>query len=113
MARPTRNVIASGEAAWDGEVDSNFSIMTDTPFPLLLAANTGALPAASSYDGCLALVGTTASARLYISNGTSWVLYDAKSAYVANSTAADVPTMATDLNTLLTALKNAGLMASS
>ena len=113
MARPERNVIPSGEAAWDGEVDSNFSILTDSPFPLLLAANTGALPTASSYDGCLALVGTTSAARLYISNGSSWVLYDAKAAHLADSTASDVPTMASDFNDLLSALQTAGLMATS
>lgn len=113
MARPARNVIPSGEAAWDGEVDSNFSMLTDTPFPILLAANIGALPTASSYDACLALVGTTSAARLYISNGSSWVLYDPKAAYVADSVAADVATMAADFNSLLSALKTAGLMASS
>lgn len=113
MARPTRNVIASGEAAWDGEADSNFALFTEGPFPILLAANTGALPAASSYDACLALVGTTSAARLYISNGTSWNLYDAKAAHLANSTASDAATMAADFNGLLTALQNAGLMATS
>ena len=113
MAKPIRNIIASGEANWDAEADINFSLLTEGPFPILLAANTGALPAAANYDACLALVGTTAAARLYISNGTSWVLYDAKAAYVPNSTATDVPTMATNLNSLLTALKDAGLMAAS
>lgn len=113
MARPVRNVIASGEAAWDGEVDSNFSILTDGPFPMALYANVGALPVASSYDACLALVGTSSAARMYKSNGTSWELYDAKAAYLANSTAADAAALATDFNNLLTALKDAGLMASS
>ncbi len=111
MARPTRNLISSGEAAWDGEVDTNFSIMTDSPFPIASYGNIGALPAASSYDDCLAHV--RADDRLYISNGSSWELYDRKSAFVADSTASDATQMATDFNTLLAALIAADLMASS
>lgn len=116
MARPTRNVIASGEAAWDIEADSNFALITETPFPVCLAADTTALQAlapAANYDACLALVGTSSAARLYISNGTAWVLYDAKAAYLANSAAVDVAGLATDFNALLAALKTAGLMATS
>jgi outer membrane murein-binding lipoprotein Lpp len=112
MARPERNVIASGEAAWDGEVDSNFAMLTDAPFPLFLVANTSLLPAAGGYDACLALVGTTANAKLYISNGTSWVAYQ-QAAHQANTTAADVAAMATDFNALLAKLQAAGIMASA
>ena len=111
MARPQRNVIGSAEAAWDGEVDSNFSIITETPFPIASFATVGALPTASSYDDCLAHV--QADDRLYISNGSSWILYDRKSALVADSTASDATQMATDFNLLLAALKTASLMASS
>lgn len=111
MARPTRNIIASAEAAWDGEVDSNFSIITESPFPIASYATTGALPAASSYDDCLAHV--QADDRLYISNGSSWELYDRKSALVADSTATTATQMATDFNTLLAALIAADLMNSS
>ncbi len=111
MSRPTRNVIASGEAAWDGEADSNFSIITESPFPIASYATTGALPAASSYDDCLAHV--QADDRLYISNGTTWELYDRKSALVADSTATNATEMATDFNELLAALIAADLMASS
>lgn len=111
MARPTRNVIGSGVAAWDGDVDTNFALMTDTPFPIASFATTGALPAASSYDDCLAHV--QADDRLYISNGSSWELYDRKSALVADSSAADATQMAIDFNTLLAALIASNLMASS
>lgn len=111
MARPTRNVIASGEAAWDGEADSNFSIITESPFPIASYATTGALPAASSYDDCLAHV--QADDRLYISNGSTWELYDRKSALVADSTATNATEMAIDFNELLAALIAADLMASS
>jgi hypothetical protein len=111
MPRPERNVIGSGEAAWDGEVDSNFSIITETPFPIASYATTGNLPSASSYDDCLAHV--QADDRLYISNGSIWELYDRQSALVADSTATDATQMATDFNTLLQALQDSSLMATS
>jgi hypothetical protein len=111
MPRPERDVIGSGEAAWDGETDSNFSIMTETPFPIASYATTGALPAASSYDDCLAHV--QADDRLYISNGATWELYDRKSTFIADSVAVNATQMATDFNTLLAALITNNLMAPS
>ena len=114
MTRPERNVIASGEAAWDGEVDSNFSIITESPFPIVSVADLATLSstfAASSYDDCFAHV--QSDDRLYISNGTSWELYDRQAANVADSVAATVSQMASDHNDMLTALKNSSLMASS
>ncbi len=114
MARPTRNVIASGEAAWDGETDSNFSLMTESPFPIITVADLATLTstfAAASYDDCLAI--TEDDSRLYISNGSTWELYDRKSALVADSTAVDVTQMATDFNNLLGALQASSLMNTS
>lgn len=111
MARPTRNVISSGIAAWDSDVDTNFSIITDTPFPIYRAATTSALPSASSYEDCLALI--ESSGRLYISDGTSWSLYDRQAAYQADSTATTVADMVTDFNSLLDKLRTSHLMASS
>ncbi len=114
MARPERNNIESGIAAWDGDVDRNFAIMLDSPFPIVVAATTSALLSgfpAASYDDCLALVLT--DSRLYISTGSTWELYDRKSALVADSTASNVSEMATDFNELLDALKASDLMASS
>lgn len=111
MARPQRNVIASGEAAFDGEIDSNFSIATESPFPIVTTATTSTLASsfpAANYDDCLALV--EADSRLYISNGSAWVLYDRKSALVADSSAGDATQMATDFNTLLAALQASNLM---
>jgi hypothetical protein len=114
MARPERNNIDSGIAAWDGDVDRNFDIILNSPFPIVAVADLATLTstfAASSYDDCLAL--TEDDSRLYISNGTTWELYDRQSALVADSTAATVSEMATDFNELLDALKASGLMASS
>lgn len=73
----------------------------------------GDLPTASSYDDCLAIVGTGAAARIYISNGTTWELYDTQSANVPDSTATTAADMASDFNDLLAALIASGQMASS
>jgi len=113
MVRPTRRTISSGTAAWDADSDANFDIITGQPFPMYWVATTGELPTASSYDDCLALVGTSGSARLYISNGSTWELYDNVSAHVPDSTATTASGMATDFNTLLAALIAAGIMAPS
>ena len=107
MARPTRRVIASGIAAWDADSDANFGILTGAPFPMAQYALVGDLPAASSYDDCLALVVDT----LYISNGTTWEIYSGVSANVPDSTAVTATDMATDFNTLLAALIAAGIMS--
>ncbi len=112
MARPERNIIGSGIAAIDGDIDANFSLMTESPFPIVITATTSTLASsfpAANYDDCLALV--TADSRLYISDGAVWTLYDRKSLLVADSSAADATQMATDFNTLLAALQTAGLMA--
>ena len=114
MARPVRDNIASGEAAWDGSVDSNFSIITESPFPIVTVADLSTLTstfAAASYDDCLAI--TEDDSRVYISNGSTWELYDRKSALVADSTATTASDMADDFNDLLSALQTASLMATS
>ena len=108
MARPSRFILASGIASWDADGDANFSLLFDKPFPMYQVASVGSLPSASSYDQCLALVNDI----LYISNGSTWQPYQV-AANVADSTATTASEMATDFNELLTALKNAGIMASS
>lgn len=113
MARPTRRTIASGIASFDADIDANFDYITGQPFPMYWVATTGELPTASSYDDCMALVGTSGSARLYYSNGSTWELYDNVSANVPDSTATTVADMASDFNDLLAALIAAGIMASS
>lgn len=108
MARPSRFVLASGIASWDADVDADFSLLFDVPFAMYQVALAGDLPAASSYDQCLALVNDV----LYISNGSTWEPYQV-AANVADSTATTASEMATDFNELLAALRNAGIMASS
>ena len=106
MARPTRRVIASGIAAWDADTDENFDKITGAPLAIAQYALVGDLPTASSYDDCLALVGSV----LYYSDGAAWAPYQ-EAANVADSTATTATQMATDFNLLLTALQDAGIMA--
>ena len=56
MARPTRKTVDSGLEGWDAEMDDNFEVILDTPFPPALFANVAALPSAALYEGCIAWV---------------------------------------------------------
>lgn len=69
MARPTPNSISSGLNGWDADVGDNFDIIFDAPIPLAHYANVGALPAAASYDECIAIVDDDS---LYYSDGSAW-----------------------------------------
>ncbi len=112
MARPTRLVLASGIAAWDADVDANFGMIFDAPFPMHQEDTIGDLNTnfpASSYDQCLAMVGED----LYVSDGTSWSMYLGVSANVPDSTASNVAEMVSDFNDLLNELQTAGIMATS
>lgn len=111
MARPILATIAAGSAAWDADVDNNFVKITGAPFPIAVFANVGALPTASSYDDCFALVGTT-TMELYLSDGSSWSKYQ-EAAFVADSTATTAAQMRADFNLLLASLITAGIMAPS
>jgi len=70
MSRPSHVTISSGLEAWDGEVSDNFDLAFSTPFPIAIYANFAALPAAGSYDECLAVISD--EDILCISNGTTW-----------------------------------------
>lgn len=114
--RPSRIILESGIASWDGDVDALFALIFDAPFPIHVEddtadATTNFPPA--SYEDCLLLIGTAGSRRLYYSDGASWLLYDKIAAFVAASAATDATQMATDFNSLLSSLKTAGIMASS
>lgn len=105
MARPSRKLMVSNVSAWDADADFNFTLLFNGPLPLFQVASTASLPAASSYDKCLAMVGSV----LYISNGTTWGKYQVAATQAA-SVAADVPGLVTDFNALLAKLKAAGIM---
>ncbi len=112
MSRPTLATIGTGLATWDADVDNNFSLLTESPYPPAQYDNVGLLPTASSYDDCFALVGTT-NTRLYHSVSSAWVMYDREAAYVAPSVATTVPQLVVDLNLFLTSLITAEIMAAS
>lgn len=72
MARPNidPSQLQSGMEGWDALLRDMLTAIAKAPFPVAEYANTGALPAANLYDGCLA---TTPSPRkLWFSNGTVW-----------------------------------------
>jgi hypothetical protein len=71
MGRPSHVPISSGLAAWDGEVDDNFNLAFSTPIPISVYANYAALPTASDYDNCLAMLSDEDT--LVTSNGTIWI----------------------------------------
>jgi len=71
MARPALVDLLSGIEGWDAILNDNLGVLRDTPFPPVEYANFAALPAAASYDRCLAV--TTDDSRLWISNGAYWV----------------------------------------
>jgi hypothetical protein len=107
--RPERISLSEGTQAWDGEVDANFNMLINAPLPLhfegsVLDLNTN-FPAVN-YDDCI----VTVSGVLYISDGAVWSVYRL-SAAVPDTTAVTVSEMATDFNTLLSALRTAGIMA--
>lgn len=111
MARPLLNSIAPGLAAWDADVDQNFSLLTESPLPVYVEDTVGELPTASSYEDCIALV--SSDYGIYVSDGVSWENIIPVSDNQANSTATDVAGLVSDINTLLANLIAAGIMASS
>jgi len=116
MARPTRIILESGIAAWDGDIDSLFSLFFDAPFPMQIAVDISAATSAyppASYTDCLLMIGAEGSRRFHTSTGSAWVLYDKLAGFVPDSTATTSTQMATDFNTLLASLQAAGFMATS
>lgn len=115
MARPSPslNAITSNLENWDAEVDDNFDQLVDlcftNPFPAARYATTGALPAASSYENCLAFV--EVDDLIYISDGTNWNPIGTQCANQADSTATIVADIVSDFNDLLAKLQASGLMA--
>lgn len=78
--RPERVEIDHTQAAWDGDVDTNFEILLDEPLPPAELTDTldetdlEAEFAAAAYRNCIIWVYTTGLVWvLYYSNGTTWV----------------------------------------
>jgi len=130
MARPSFDTIAATAEQWDAVVDANFDLIGATPVPIAVYANLAALPAASAYDDCLAVLADVD--RLVVSDNANWRVVPTEAATVANlvdnstgtsggntiaavtsiATAADaVATLAAKINQILTSLKNADAIA--
>ncbi len=74
MTRPNIDPasLVSGMEGWDAVLRDIVAALVSTPLPVPRYAEVAALPAAGSYDGCLACVEDTG--ELYFSKGGSWEL---------------------------------------
>lgn len=70
MARPSHVGISSGLEGWDGEIDDNFDLVFSTPIPIAIYDDFASLPAAASYEDCLAVI--VDEDVLCISDGSNW-----------------------------------------
>lgn len=109
MARPTPDTISSGMQAWDASVQANFDLLFATPAPLAVYANHGALPTASSYAHCVAVLED--EDRMVLSDGSVWLRVPSTAAARADSTATTVADLKTDFNDLLAKLRTAKVLA--
>jgi hypothetical protein len=75
MARPTVTEIEHGQQSWDSDINDNFAILVDGPFPIYEAATVTALLATNpgGFERCLVV--TTDTGELWISDGTDWRLF--------------------------------------
>jgi hypothetical protein len=63
-------VFVSGIEAWDALLRDIVTAIAKAPFPVAEYANLAALPAAGSYDRCMAT--TIDTSKLYFSSGGTW-----------------------------------------
>lgn len=71
MTRPVLANLTQGQLGADTTINNNKAKLVDGPFPVKEYANFAALPAAGSYDRCIAAL--TDEGVLVISNGTIWL----------------------------------------
>ena len=74
MARPQALPIASGQQAWDAEVNANTTRTFGQPFPPVEVNDLAALNSTynpGDFDRCIAA--TVTPPALWLSNGTAWV----------------------------------------
>lgn len=113
MARPTIAEMDVTKPGWVATLNSNTAKILDTPFPIFLPANKTALDAITPalYTGCFAVV--AADSRLYISDGSAWILYDALLDFIAdmNPGVSTITDIKNAYNGLLADMKSKGMMA--
>ena len=103
------------KTGWVTTLNSNTTKILDTPFPIFLPADKATLDAITPalYTGCFAIVAT--DSRLYISDGSSWLLYDAKLDFIAdmNPGVSTITDIKNAYNALLADMKSKNMMATS
>lgn len=72
MSRPTPDPadLVSGQEGWDAILRDQLAAILSGPFPVKEYADFASLPAASSYERCLAA--TVDSNKLWFSDGVDW-----------------------------------------
>lgn len=83
MTRPSIGALSHTQEGWDSDLNDNLDAIGSTPFPIAEYANKAALPAAGSYDRCIA--STSDDGNLWISNGTTWLPFQRTDDYSAAS----------------------------
>ena len=111
--KPTLNYLDSAKEAWDATLNDDLDVLgkAGTPVPVPEFGSVGALPAAGSYDRCVAFVSDTTGWTLYMSNGSAWVPIAKRGSAVADFVGADLATLQSELNNFLQILRNAGVLA--
>ena len=71
MSRPALNDMDTGVNAWNGIANDNFAKLANAPLPFKEYADFASLPAAGSYDRCVAV--TISPPKAWISNGSAWL----------------------------------------
>src|SRR5262245_37993939 len=73
MAKPVLLDIQAGIEAWDSDLSNDIQILRDNPMPVKEYNNATSLPAAGSFDRCIAFKEVTAGNwALTFSDGTAW-----------------------------------------
>ena len=122
MARPERNNIQSGLAAWDADVEENFEILFDNPIPLpenttsRTMAQVDSAYAPASYDRCFIAQnvsdGDLSGYYLLFSNGSDWLVCARQVADQSDAAGWADGTAEGDFNALLALLREAGILKS-
>lgn len=115
MARPEIDDMDVTKAGWVATLNANTAKILDTPFPIFLPADKATLDAITPalYVGCFSIVAT--DNRLYISDGSTWELYDAKLDFIAdmNPGVSTISEIKDAYNALLADMKSKNMMAVS
>jgi hypothetical protein len=114
MAQPSIPSFSAATSGWVARLNSAFGQVLNTPLPIAISTSLTQLATDFNpklYKDCLALI--TDENVLCISDGTDWDRYLKQLPYQADSTASTVSDAKDDLNTLISALRTYGWMATS